>query len=305
MKDTVYYRQAELLLRILPMIHSEADFALKGGTAINFFVCDMPRLSVDIDLTYLPVNERDAALEGISRALYSVSARLRKVLPDSRVLMKKIGSSGLLAGLVVRRGDATVKIEPNLVMRGSVLPTQVRSLSKKAQDLFETSVDMRILSDPELYGGKLCAALDRQHPRDLFDIKILLDREGVGEQTRKAFLVYLISHPRPIVELLDPNLVDIRASYAKDFSAMAVAKVGCEELIETRKRLIRLIKASMTSEEKEFLLSVKQGKPEWDMIGLEGVENLPAVKWKILNIRNMSPAKHKKAVEKLRDHLGI
>jgi hypothetical protein len=287
------------------MIHSESDFALKGGTAINFFVCDMPRLSVDIDLTYLPINEREAALEGISRALSSVFAKLRKVLPDSQVLMKKIGSSDLLAGLVVRRGDATVKIEPNLVMRGSVLPTQVRSLSKKAQDLFETSVDVRILSDPELYGGKLCATLDRQHPRDLFDIKILLDREGLGEQTRKVFLIYLISHPRPIVELLDPNLVDIRASYEKDFSVMAVVKIKFEELIETRERLIHLIMASMTPEEKEFLLSVKQGKPEWDIIGMKGVENLPAIQWKILNIMNMSPAKHKKAIEKLRNHLGI
>jgi len=59
MKDTVFFRQAELLLRILPLVHREEVFALKGGTAINFFVRDLPRISVDIDLTYLPVNERD------------------------------------------------------------------------------------------------------------------------------------------------------------------------------------------------------------------------------------------------------
>ena len=51
----VYRRQVQLLIRVLPSIAEEACFALKGGTAINLFVRDMPRLSVDIDLTYLPV----------------------------------------------------------------------------------------------------------------------------------------------------------------------------------------------------------------------------------------------------------
>jgi hypothetical protein len=46
------------LIRVLPSIAEEACFALKGGTAINLFVRDMPRLSVDIDLTYLPVQPR-------------------------------------------------------------------------------------------------------------------------------------------------------------------------------------------------------------------------------------------------------
>ena len=62
MRGTVFFKQAELLLRILPLIHKEEAFALKGGTAINFFVQDLPRLSVDIDLTYLPLHERDLAL---------------------------------------------------------------------------------------------------------------------------------------------------------------------------------------------------------------------------------------------------
>jgi hypothetical protein len=52
MIDTVYFRQAELLLRVLPLVDREAVFALKGGTAINFFVRDLPRVPVDIDLVY-------------------------------------------------------------------------------------------------------------------------------------------------------------------------------------------------------------------------------------------------------------
>ena len=95
-----------------------------------------------------------------------------------------------------------------------------------------------------LYGGKLCAALDKQHPRNLFDIKILPDQGGFEEIMRKAFLVYLISHPRPIVELPNPNFVDICDSHEKDFSAMAIERVGYEQLIETRGQLIHLINAS-------------------------------------------------------------
>jgi hypothetical protein len=60
--DIVFFRQAELLLRIIPLIDREASFALKGGTAINFFVRDLPRISVDIDLVYLPIGERDESL---------------------------------------------------------------------------------------------------------------------------------------------------------------------------------------------------------------------------------------------------
>lgn len=300
MKDSVYYRQAELLLRILPIINTEADFALKGGTAINFFVCDMPRLSVDIDLTYLPVNEREAALEGISKSLLSVSVKIRKMFPDSQVTLQKIRSSNSLKGLIVRWGNATIKIEPNFVLRGFIFAPQVRSLSKKAQDLFETAVTMKILSEAELYGGKICAALDRQHPRDLFDVKILLDSGGFNEQTRKAFIVHLISHPRPMVELLNPNFIDIREIYEKDFRDMMLEKVEYEELVETRNRLIDLIINSLTPEEKRFVLSVKSGEPEWNLLGLRGIENLPGVKWKILNVKNMPSKKHREAFEKLR-----
>jgi predicted nucleotidyltransferase component of viral defense system len=226
--------------------------------------------------------------------------KIRKMFPDSQVTLQKIRSSNSLKGLIVRWGNATIKIEPNFVLRGFIFAPQVRSLSKKAQDLFETAVTMKILSEAELYGGKICAALDRQHPRDLFDVKILLDSGGFNEQTRKAFIVHLISHPRPMVELLNPNFIDIREIYEKDFRDMMLEKVEYEELVETRNRLIDLIINSLTPEEKRFVLSVKSGEPEWNLLGLRGIENLPGVKWKILNVKNMPSKKHREAFEKLR-----
>ncbi len=217
-KDTVFFRQAELLLRVLPLVNQEEVFALKGGTAINFFLRDLPRLSVDIDLTYLPINDREAALTDIDKALLRISERVEKTIPGVRVFSKRDREFNLVAGLLIRRGDATIKVEPNSVLRGSVFPTETRILCQKAQDLFELSIEARTLSFEDLYGGKACAALDRQHPRDLFDIDMLFKNEGFTEKIRKAFIVYVVSHSRPMVELLNPHWGDLRPVFEKRIS---------------------------------------------------------------------------------------
>jgi predicted nucleotidyltransferase component of viral defense system len=305
MKDTVFFRQAELLLRILPLIHKEEVFALKGGTAINFFVRDLPRLSVDIDLTYLPVNERDFALNDTRNALIRISEEIQRRIPGTKVTLRNIRGTSVLKGMVVEREGVTVKIEPNLVMRGSVYPPEVKPLSRKAQDVFELSVQSRLLSTHELYAGKICAALDRQHPRDLFDVHWLIRNEGLSAQTRKAFLVYIISHPRPMIEILNPSFKDIRDVFENEFKEMVSDNVTLEELCTTREKLLSTLMEQITHEEKQFLVSVKEGIPRWDLLELEGVENLPAVRWKVVNIKKMEPSKHSKAVRKLRDYLGV
>ena len=305
MIDNVYFKQAELLLRILPLIDREATFAIKGGTAINFFARDLPRISVDIDLVYLPVGERDESLRQISAALVRLSQDIENRIPGTKVTPRKAGGSEFLSGLFVRRQDTIVKIEPNLVIRGSVYPPARRLISPKAIDLFKVSVESQILSDDELYAGKICAALDRQHPRDLFDIMMLLRYGNFSVTMRRAFIVYLISHDRPMVELLDPGLVDIRPVFETEFQGMTLEEVGCEDLEKTREQLVAMIADGLTVAEKQFIVSVKEGTPQWELIGVEGIENLPAVRWKLLNIGRMSQSKHKKAVRKLRDYLGV
>ena len=305
MKDTIYYKQAELVLRILPYVSAEKVFALKGGTAINFFVRDLPRISVDIDLTYVLINNRDTALEDISRSIENISTKIKRIFPDCIVSFKKIRQPEAIRTLIVNLNGVTIKIEPNLVIRGTIYEPEVMQLSQRAQDLFEMSVNSKTLSFAELYGGKICAALDRQHPRDLFDVHLLFENEGIDEQTRKAFLVYLISHPRPIVEVLNPTLLDIGKIFENQFEGMTSIDIDLMDLVETRKTLVTFLKASLTEEEKQFLLSVKMGKPEWDQLNLKNVGNFPAVKWKLLNIRKMEKLKHKKAIEKLRNYLEI
>ena len=305
MKGTVFYKQAELLLRILPLIYKEDVFALKGGTAINFFVRDLPRLSVDIDLTYLPVNDRDFAMNEIRGILLLISDGIKKRIPGTGVILKRIHGTEFVKGLIVDREGVIVKIEPNLILRGSVYPPEIKMLSKKAQDFFELSLQSRILSPYDLYAGKICAALDRQHPRDLFDVHFLLKGEGFKPEIRRAFIVYLVSHPRPMIEILNPQQKDIRDIFEKEFKGMIAENITFEALETTRKELVDILRKELKPDERKFIVSMKQGQPVWDLLELEGIMDLPAVKWKLLNILKMDPAKHRKAVHKLRDYLGI
>ena len=305
MKDTPYFKQAQLMLRVMPHVAAEECFALKGGTAINFYVRDMPRLSVDIDLTYVPLEPRDTALANIGEALHRIAAGIRKTVPGSTVQERQARGVEHVSKLSVSTAEATIKIEPNLVLRGTVFPPVERELSQQAEALFEVSATASILAVPDLYGGKLCATLDRQHPRDIFDVKILMENEGITDEIRTAFVVYLASHDRPMSELLDPNKKDFRKIFEQDFAGMTTEEVTYDELVAVRESLIDTINETMMDTEKKFLLSIKQGEPDWDLMPVTGIDRLPAIQWKLLNIRKMKKEKHAESLQKLRTALGI
>lgn len=303
MFDPLYVRQAKLLLRCLPEIGKQPCFALKGGTAINLFLRSMPRLSVDIDLTYLPLSGRDEALAGITRALDAIARDVTSRTAGARVQVGR--ARGAATKLVISLEGVQIKVEPNQVLRGSVYPPETRDLCSEAQALFELFVSARTLSLADLYGGKLCAALDRQHPRDLYDVYLLLANEGLTPQVRRAFVVYLASHDRPMHELLDPQFKDIATVYAAEFAGMAREEVPVEALSETRERMVALIRAGLDADEKRFLLSVKRGEPDWDALGIAHLRELPALQWKLQNIRRMDEHKRKTALDKLRKALSV
>lgn len=303
-KNSPYFKQAELVVQVLPWVAKYECFALKGGTAINLFIHNLPRLSVDIDLTYLPIQERKESLDGIENALKNLSDDVEKNIIGSTVQQISMKNSQMISKLVVVKGSAQVKIEPNLVIRGTVFPCSVLDLSAKAKETFEMSVAMKVVSLSDLYGGKICAALDRQHPRDLYDIKFLLENEGISEQIRKGFLVYLISHDRPMAESLNPIMKDMSQIYETDFQGMTDSDVSYEELVHVRGKLVKLIKKELTKEEKEFLISFKQGDPDWSLLGVSGVEHLPAVRWKLYNVQKMSKEKRNDFVKKFRNVLA-
>lgn len=302
-RQSVYYKQVQLLLQVLPYISQHDCFALKGGTAINLFIRDLPRLSVDIDLVFLPVMGRSESLITIRTKLDQIAENIIKRLAGSTVIRSYEDKKDALR-LTIMRDAIQIKVELSPVLRGTVYEPSITSVSESVEDEFgfaETSV----VAFADLYAGKICAALDRQHPRDLFDIKFLFDNEGLTEALRKALLVYLISHPRPLSELLRPQLKDIRRLYEGEFRNMAEIDVPREELEAARTQLIETINGSLTESERQFLLSFKKGLPDWSLLGLTGIDKLPAVRWKLQNLSNMQSAKHSEALAKLRDVLQI
>jgi predicted nucleotidyltransferase component of viral defense system len=283
------------------MVAKQKDLALKGGTALNFFWHDFPRLSVDIDLTYLPVNDRKKSLISISKNVQTVADTIEKEIPGTSVTPHKSG--GATSRLMIRNAHTQIKLEVNTVLRGSIYDPVEKELSTKIQNEFELFAALQTLSFEDLYGGKLCAALDRQHPRDLFDVKLLLENEGITENIRIAFIGYLISHSRPMNELLNPNTIHLEDIYNKEFRGMTNDPVEIEELIEVQKELPKLILKDLTDREKEFLIAFKKGNLQWDLMPVPHLKNLPGVKWKLLNIRKMDQQKHRIMLNNLEEVL--
>lgn len=253
-------------MQVLPFVAKQACFALKGGTAINLFVREFPRLSVDIDLVYLPVGGRDEALQEICEALDSIGADLKAAFKDV-ALTEVYKSKRDSLRLIVARNGVQIKVELSPVLRGTVYEPQLMEVRAAVEDEFGY-VEMPVVALADLYAGKMCAALDRQHPRDLFDIKWLLENEGLTEEIRKAFLVYLSSHNRPMAELLRPQYKEISAIYVGEFANMAETDVSLEELLAVRERLVELIHQGLTESEKGFLRSFKNREPDWVLLGL-------------------------------------
>lgn len=290
MFEAQYEAQVRLLLECLPYVDSRKAFALHGGTAINLFVRDMPRLSVDIDLTYLPIAPREETLEGIAEELSLLEEQLKDSVPGVD-LTPHLSKEGNIAKLSVSTRDASIKVEPNPIKRGTLLPPESLELCPRAQDTHEMYVEIRTVALPELYAGKICAALDRQHPRDFFDVKFLLENEGLTEDIRKAFVVYLAGHNRPIHELLAPNTIDMTDAFANQFSGMTREGVSLEELQEVQESLPGIIGSALDDEDKKFLLSLKSGRPEWELLKWPEAAELPAVRWKLININRMDEDK--------------
>src|SRR5262249_43405448 len=142
---------------------------------------------------------------------------------------------------------------------------------------------MPVVNFADLYAGKIVAALDRQHPRDLFDVRDLLASEGIDVALRKAFIVYLLSHNRPMAEVIAPQRLDISVEFRRGFEGMVDQPVSLEDLVKAREDLVQEIVGKMPDQHKEFLVSVKKGEPDWSLLDLPGAQDLPAVCWKMEN----------------------
>ena len=123
-------------------------------------------------------------------------------------------------------------------------------------------LEIPVVSLEDVYGGKLVAALDRQHPRDLFDVMQLFAHEGITAGIRRAFVVYLASHNRPIHEVLFPPLRDIRQEFEHNFQGMTIEPVALEALVAARERMVRELQQGMTITS-DASVSLVAAEPEW------------------------------------------
>jgi predicted nucleotidyltransferase component of viral defense system len=293
--NQVYLDSARLLARVAPLVLVGDTFALKGGSAINLFVRDMPRLSVDLDLVFpdhtLP---REDAVQRINEAIRQSAARLKKQGFQTHVpAAADAGETKLL----VRQGAIEVKIEVNLVIRGTVSPVRMASLTQHARDALQADLEIPVVSLEDVYGGKLVAAMDRQHPRDLFDVLQLLAHEGITVGIRRAFVVYLASHNRPVHEVLFPSLRDIRQEFEHSFAGMTVEPVGLDALLAARAQMARELQQGLTGEERRFLLSLVAAKPEWSLLSVPHLDQLPGLQWKLRNLERLRKTNARKFAE--------
>ncbi|AJY51959.1 nucleotidyl transferase AbiEii/AbiGii toxin family protein [Halomonas sp. KO116] len=305
MARETYEAQVALLVRILPHVAKEDVFALKGGTAINLFYRDLPRLSVDIDLTYLPVKDRNDSLSEINNAMDRITGAIECGIVGSKTQRIKGGGGGATR-LLARMGGVEIKIETSPVTRGVVHEPETLSVSEAVEDEFGYA-EMQIVSFEDLFGGKLHAAVDRQHPRDLYDVKMLYDNEGLTDNLFRTFLIYIASSSRPAHELLNPNPIDLDKPYTQEFEGMTRASVSLEELLNTRKRLVADIQSRFDESTKRFLMSLHDGTPDFDAIDRPRAADLPAVRWKLINLeklKNENAAKHAEQRRKLEVLLG-
>lgn len=303
-RKNMYFKQVELLVRILPFIAEQTLFAVKGGTAINLFIRDLPRLSVDIDLVYLPVEDRTTSLNKIDEALKKISGDASSAIRGLQIIPSVLSGTGKIIKLMIEFHTVRIKVEVSPVLRGTVFPPETLSVRDKASE-FIGYAEAQVASFQDLYAGKICAALDRQHPRDLFDINYLLENEGIDKSLFQAFLIYLISHNRPISELLNPNLKDLSKVFTDELKGMTYDEITLDLLYNTRQKLIDHIHSQLSDSDKRFLLSFKSGEPKWDILNCDIAKKLPGVKWKLQNIRKMNKQKHSEALLQLEKVLNL
>lgn len=280
-----YIDTVRLLLSVTPVVFASGRFGMKGGTALNLFVQDMPRLSVDIDVVYLDAAaSREVALQTIAQELGIIKQALERQGLQVRLPANAQGDE---VRLLLTSDAAQVKVEVNFVFRGTVLPALLKPLVASAQDLFTAAVSVPVLAVEELYGSKLVAAMDRQHPRDIFDVMHMLDQFGWQDLMIDCFVSYLAGHNHPVHEVLFPPVKSLEPAFSREFLGMTREPVTLDTLTKTQVRLITELPRQLLPRHRAFLLSLVQGAPAWQLMPFEHLHALPAIKWKLMNLEKL------------------
>ena len=296
-----YLEQSKLVVKCIPAVAKEKCFAIKGGTAINLFQLDLPRLSVDIDLTYTKITDRATAISEINAALVRIARRLG----DIGINVALRGSEASRK-LYCHDGATSIKVEPNFILRGTVYPVRELYVCDEMTRLSGSEAYMDVLSFPELYGGKICAALDRQHPRDLFDIAQFYKEHSLAE-VKGGFIALALGHNRPLHELLNPFMQDQREIFAQQFAGMSDTPFTYDEHVATFERLRSEVLDLFTDEDKSHMLNFVSLEDHPSAFGIPHLAELPAIVWKRRNLESLrasNPGKFAEQRTKLAEVMG-
>jgi predicted nucleotidyltransferase component of viral defense system len=288
--NDIYLDTVRLLLSIAPDVFDTPNFAMKGGTALNLFLQNLPRLSVDIDVVYTDhVPDRDAALKHIGEELARAKAAIER--QGFHAKYSQTAANGKQKGsdvkLTVFSDETSVKVEVNYVFRGTLLVPQSRQLVPAAREKFNVDVALPTLHEAELYGSKLVAALDRQHPRDIFDVMHMYEMFGLRGDFVDAFVGYVAGHDRPVHELLGASAKSLESAHDAEFVGMTLEEVSVETLQTVQARLHHELPRAITQQHREFLLSLVRLAPDWGLMPYAHLKDMPAIRWKLQNLEKL------------------
>ncbi|MDH6147244.1 hypothetical protein OKW46_001166 [Paraburkholderia sp. WSM4179] len=189
--------------------------------------------------------------------------------------------------LTVASADTQIKVEVNYVFRGTQTPTIMRTVVPRAQHMFRVDFEVPTLADAELYGSKLIAALDRQHPRDIFDVQRMHDTYGLRGDFVAAFVGYLAGHNRPVHEVLFAKPHSLAHEYEAGFVGMTVDEVSLEQLEAVQARLHHDLPRALTPKHRKFLLSLVSLEPDWALMPYDHLRDMSAIRWNLEKLRKV------------------
>lgn len=267
------------------------SLALKGGTAINLTIFNLPRLSVDIDMDYMINNSREEMLENrevinstIERFMFSQGYTKNPKTKNPHSL-----DSWIYDFMGVSGNRDNIKIEINYSLRSHVLEAEERPI---ITEHFSSEYKVKSLAPLEIYGSKLNALLSRAAARDLYDVRNMirfgLFDESEEEMLKKCVIFYAAISAKEINKSFDTKAIDSITKRKIKTDLLPVIKRKDDFELESSKKLVKEYISDLmmlTKEEKKFLDRFEYGEyiPELlfnDKVIIDRIKNHPMALWK-------------------------
>lgn len=158
--------------------------------------------------------------------------------------------------------------------------------------MFSADLELPMLTPDELYGSKLVAAMDRQHPRDLFDVWKMFETGSLSTETVECFVTYLAGHNRPTHEVLFCNEKEIADEYHRGFVGMTTDEpVALKKLLETRTHMRTELPKILTDKHRQLFAGLANAEPDWCLLNCPYAADLPALRWKLSNLQTFKKSR--------------